>query len=62
MERPDLQQAAFARTPGYSPNIAPRSLTTAQLIGKIYYNRGVYLLNDKDFADAERNFCGEHSL
>ncbi|MFP6676289.1 MAG: tetratricopeptide repeat protein [Pirellulaceae bacterium] len=56
MDRPDLQQAALARTPGYSPNIAPRSLTTAQLIGKIYYNRGVYLLNDKDFSDAERNF------
>jgi tetratricopeptide (TPR) repeat protein len=56
MDRPDLQRAALERTPGYSPNVVPRRLTDVELIGKIYYNRGVFQLNDKLFADAEQSF------
>jgi tetratricopeptide (TPR) repeat protein len=62
MERPDLQQEALRQTPGYSPNSPPRRLTTTQLIAKIYYNRGVYLLNAHHFAEAEQNFSASIRL
>lgn len=56
MDRPELQRAALRRTPGWSPGVQPRQLSSLQLIGKIYYNRGVFLLHDERFADAEKNF------
>jgi tetratricopeptide (TPR) repeat protein len=62
MDRPELQRAAMRRTPGWSPDNEPRELTSVQLIGKIYYNRGVFLLNDELFAAAETNFLQSMQL
>jgi hypothetical protein len=62
MDRPDLQQAAMRRTPGWSPDVEPRQLSSVQLIGKIYYNRGVFQLNDHLFAVAETNFLQSMQL
>lgn len=56
MDRPALQAAAMQRMPGWSDSVKPRELGDIQLVGKIYYNRGVFQLQDDQFGVAETNF------